>query len=93
MSRTKVEAIRDDHCFTSLLYPDCHLHLSTCHILGVCQNRAKPIYPTIAVYSVGKGRRPSIPPTSLTFASLLLIPFKEKLIAQLIPALVAERQS
>ena len=29
----------------------------------------------------------------LTFASLLLIPFKEKLIAQLIPALVAERQS
>jgi hypothetical protein len=29
----------------------------------------------------------------LTFASLLLIPFKEKLIAQLVPALVAERQS
>ena len=47
----------------------------------------------IAVYSVGKGRRPSIPPTSLTFASLLLIPSKEKLIDYLIPALVAECQS
>ena len=54
---------------------------------------AKPIYPTIAVHSTGKGRRPSIPPTSLTFASLLLIPSKEKLIDYHIPALVAECQS
>ena len=54
---------------------------------------AKPIYPTIAVYSIGKGRRPSIPPTSLTFASLLLIPFKEKLTAQLVPEPIAECQS
>jgi hypothetical protein len=34
----------------------------------------------------------SIPPTKMTFASLLLIPSKEKLIAYLIPSLVAERQ-
>ena len=62
-------------------------------IPGILFRRAKPIYPTIAVYSVGKGRRPSIPPTSLTFASLLLIPFKEKLTAQLVPEPIAECQS
>ena len=59
-------------------------HLSKLDEDNLCELERNLYISAIAVYSVGKGRRPSIPPTSLTFASLLLIPFKEKLIAKLI---------
>jgi hypothetical protein len=61
-------------------------------IPGILFRRAKSIYPTIDVYVVGKGRRPSIPPTT-DFCLPPSYSIQGKAYSLTHPALVAECQS